>query len=115
MHVLIGIVLKSLLVAGITLGLLKLMKSRSAAERSWVAHIGLLALVIMAFAPMVLPTWNVETPALLSTQAEPAAIANKSPTTSPLATSPAVTAAARTATSQPAVALPAITPTAATM
>jgi len=115
MPVLIGIALKSLLIAGLTLGLLKLMKSRSAAERSWVAHIGLLALVIMAFAPMVLPTWNVETPALLSTQAEPAAITDKSPTTSTLATSAPVTAAARTATSQSAVVLPAITPTAATM
>jgi len=65
MHVLIGIALKSLLIAGLTLGLLQLMKNRSAAERSWVAHIGLLALVIMAVAPLVLPSWNVEAPALL--------------------------------------------------
>ena len=65
MTVLIGIALKSLLIAGLTLGLLELMKRRSAAERSWVAHIGLLALVIMAFAPLVLPTWSVEAPALL--------------------------------------------------
>ncbi len=65
MHVLIGIVLKSLLIAGLTLGLLALMKRRSAAERSWVAHIGLLALVIMAFAPLVLPSWNVEAPAIM--------------------------------------------------
>ena len=66
MHVLIGIALKSLFIAGITLGLLTLMKQRSAAERSWVAHIGLLALVIMAFAPLVLPSWNIETPAFLN-------------------------------------------------
>jgi beta-lactamase regulating signal transducer with metallopeptidase domain len=66
MTVLIGIALKSLLIAGLTLGLLQLMKSRSAAERSWVAHIGLLALVIMALAPLVLPKWSVEAPALLS-------------------------------------------------
>src|SRR4051812_31290465 len=64
MHVLIGIALKSLLIAGLTLGLLQLMKSRSAAERSWVAHIGLLALVIMALAPLVLPSWNIEAPSL---------------------------------------------------
>ncbi len=64
MHVLIGIALKSLLIAGITLGLVALMKRRSAAERSWVAHIGLLALVIMAFAPLVLPSWSVEAPAM---------------------------------------------------
>lgn len=66
MTVLIEIALKSVLIAGLTLGLLELMKSRSAAERSWVAHIGLLALLIMAFAPLVLPSWNIETPALVS-------------------------------------------------
>jgi len=66
MSVLIAIALKSLLVAGLALGLLALMKRRSAAERSWVAHIGLLALVIMALAPLALPAWNVETPALFS-------------------------------------------------
>ena len=64
MHVLIGIAFKSVLIAGLTLGLLALLKNKSAAERSWVAHIGLLALVIMAFAPLVLPGWNVEAPAL---------------------------------------------------
>src|SRR3982751_5544246 len=67
MHILIGIALKSLLIAGITLGLLQLMKRRSAAERSWVAHIGLLALVIMALAPLALPSWTVEAPVLLGT------------------------------------------------
>jgi beta-lactamase regulating signal transducer with metallopeptidase domain len=66
-QVLIAIAAKSLLVAGATLGILMVMKKRSAAERSWVAHIGLLALVVMAFAPMVLPTWNVEAPALFGT------------------------------------------------
>ena len=70
MHVLIGIALKSLLIAGLTLGLLQLMKQRSAAERSWVAHIGLLALVIMAFAPLVLPSWNIETPAVFGQAAD---------------------------------------------
>ena len=65
MHVLIGIALKSLLIAGLTLGLLELMKRRSAAERSWVAHIGLLALVLLAIAPLALPNWNVEAPTLL--------------------------------------------------
>ena len=65
MHVLIEIALKSLLIAGLALGLLALLKRRSAAERSWVAHIGLLALLIVAFAPLVLPSWNVEAPALL--------------------------------------------------
>ena len=71
MHVLIGIALKSLLIAGLTLGLLQLMKKRSAAERSWVAHIGLLVLLIMAFAPLVLPSWNVEVPSLLGESTQP--------------------------------------------
>src|SRR5437764_92717 len=64
MPILVGIALKSLLIAGLTLALLQLMKSRSAAERSWVAHVGLFALVVMAFAPLVLPSWTVETPAM---------------------------------------------------
>jgi bla regulator protein blaR1 len=68
MSILIAIALKSLLVAGLTLGLLALMKHRSAAERSWVAHIGLLALIIMALAPLALPSWNIRTPALFSQQ-----------------------------------------------
>lgn len=65
MHVLIGIALKSLFIAALTLGLLQLMRKRSAAERSWLAHIGLLALVIMAIAPLALPSWNIEAPFLL--------------------------------------------------
>jgi bla regulator protein BlaR1 len=94
MHVLIGIALKSLLIAGLTLGLLAMMKKRSAAERSWVAHIGLLALVIMAFAPLVLPSWNVETPALFGqTAGEDTAIqpSIKAPETSSTAPSARVT------------------------
>jgi beta-lactamase regulating signal transducer with metallopeptidase domain len=72
MQVLIAIALKSLLVAGVTLGLLELMKRRSAAERSWIAHIGLVALVLLAFAPLVLPSWNIETPALFTQADQPA-------------------------------------------
>lgn len=68
MQVLIGIALKSLFITGITLGLLQLVNRRSAAERSWIAHIGLLALIIIALAPLALPKWNVEAPALLSQQ-----------------------------------------------
>jgi len=77
MSVLIGIALKSLLIAGLTLGLLKLLKARSAAERSWVAHIGLLALVIMAFAPLVLPSWNVAVP--IGGDASPAPVQTATP------------------------------------
>src|SRR6185503_13487776 len=86
MHVLIEIMLKSVLLAGLTLGLLQLMKSRSAAERSWVAHIGLLALVIMAVAPVVLPTWNIEAPALFNQTNAPAPLVQSAPIT-PVVTS----------------------------
>ena len=79
MQVLIAIALKSLLIAGLTLGLLALMKKRSAAERSWVAHIGLLALVIMALAPLALPSWNVEAPALLGRTPQAEASVQNSP------------------------------------
>jgi bla regulator protein BlaR1 len=91
MSVLIAIALKSLLIAGLTVGLLQLMKQRSPAERSWVAHIGLLALVIMALAPLVLPKWEIETPALLSN-----APAMETPAAAP-APAPAVKASARDA------------------
>jgi len=97
MSVLIAIALKSLVISGLALGLLKLMTNRSAAERSWVAHIGLLALVVMAFAPLVLPAWNVETPALLAPaseavpmQAAPAKIA-PAPVATAAAAQPAAT------------------------
>src|SRR4051794_25637859 len=110
MSVLIGIALKSLLIAGLTLGLLQLMRSRSAAERSWVAHIGLLALVIMAFAPMVLPSWNVETPAMLA----PAADTTPVPVIRPAASAPIVTGATtKTVFPQAAAALPSLSPLAA--
>ena len=60
MSVLIGIALKSLLVAGLTLGLLHLLRKRSAAERSWVAHIGQIGLVFMVFARLALPSCMLE-------------------------------------------------------
>ena len=79
MQILVEIALKSLVVAGLTLGLLQLMKRRSAAERSWVAHIGLLALVIIALAPLVLPTWNIEGPALFTPAKSAASVVQGAP------------------------------------
>ena len=75
MSVLIAIALKSLLIGGLTLGLLHLMRKRSAAERSWVAHVGLVALMIMAFAPLILPSWNVEAPRMLGQTQVPSGLA----------------------------------------
>ena len=93
---LIAIALKSLVVAGATLGLLRLMHRRSAAERSWVAHVGLVALVLLAFAPLVMPSWTVETPAFFASAGDAAAPV-------PATTEPA----ARTAASSVPTAMPA--------
>ncbi|MBW0006637.1 MAG: M56 family metallopeptidase [Sphingomonas sp.] len=116
MSVLIGIALKSLLIAGLTLGLLQLMKSRSAAERSWVAHIGLFALVLMAFAPLVLPSWNIETPSLFNSAAEPAATVPAPAAAPVVATNPAVTTtAAKSIAPVASSTLPSLNPVAAAM
>lgn len=119
MQVLIAIALKSLLIAGVALGLLGLMKHRSAAERSWVAHIGLLALVMLALAPLVLPSWTVEAPSLLgqvaeqpirvattATQSEPAAAA-VTDTIKPVAVAPQASRVSLSATA-PTMALYAV-------
>ena len=112
MPVLIAIALKSLLIAGLTLGLLTLMKRRSAVERSWVAHIGLLALVIMALAPLVLPSWNVEAPALLGRTSTVEAAAADSP---PMTAVASVPVAARPLPDIKVPARPSLSPTAAAM
>jgi beta-lactamase regulating signal transducer with metallopeptidase domain len=112
MPVLIAIALKSLLIAGLTLGLLTVMKRRSAAERSWVAHIGLLALVIMALAPLVLPSWNVEAPALLGRTSTVEAAAADSP---PMTAVASVPVAARPLPDIKVPARPSLSPTAAAM
>jgi beta-lactamase regulating signal transducer with metallopeptidase domain len=113
MHVLITIALKSLLIAGLTLGLLQLMRKRSAAERSWVAHIGLLALVIMAVAPLVLPSWNVEAPSILG-QTTPAETAALPTADAPMASSPvATTQAVQPGAVEPAPIVPSLSPLAA--
>ena len=55
---LIGLAWKSALIAGLTLGLLRLVRKRSAGERSLVAHIGLLALLALPVASLALPQWQ---------------------------------------------------------
>lgn len=62
MAILLGLVLKSLAIAAITLLTLRLTRSRSAAERSLIAHLGLLALVALPVATLVLPALNVPLP-----------------------------------------------------
>jgi len=87
--VLIAIALKSLLVAGGALVLLHVFRNRSAAERSWIAHIGLIALILLAFAPLALPRWTVEAPAVMGaapTASVAPAVSNEALRVSPTAT-----------------------------
>ena len=108
MDVLIAIALKSLVIAGATLGLLALFKRRSASERSWIAHIGLVALVVLAFAPLVLPGWTVEAPALLGQAPEPTPVIATAPLPStPVAAAPAAAASVNKAL--PPVTIPKMT------
>ncbi len=69
METLVGLGLKSLLIAGVTLGLLHLTRRRSAADRSWIAHLGLFALVALPLASLALPALSVEVPGALAVEA----------------------------------------------
>ncbi len=81
METLIGLGLKSLLIAGVTLGLLHFTRRRSAADRSWIAHLGLFALVALPLASLALPALSIEVPALR--EAVPTAAPTPLPATIP--------------------------------
>jgi beta-lactamase regulating signal transducer with metallopeptidase domain len=55
---LIEVAAKSVVVAGATLGALRLTRTRSAAERSLIGHLGLVALVALPAASFLAPGWN---------------------------------------------------------
>jgi len=59
MTFIIGLAVKSLVVAGLTLALLRLFRNASAAQRSWLAHAGLGALLLMPVVAMLLPALEV--------------------------------------------------------
>lgn len=54
---LLGLAWKSAIIAGLTLLLLRLARSRSAGERSLIAHAGLAALLLLPVATLALPEW----------------------------------------------------------
>lgn len=62
--------LKSLLVAAVTLGLLRLTRARSVGERSTIAHLGLFALVALPLASLALPTLSVPLPTAMARLAD---------------------------------------------
>lgn len=93
---------KSFIVAGGALLLLQLMRNRSAADRSWIAHLALIALLLLPVAVFALPSLDVEGPAFLVGEAKQIAPAAPAPVALPgseqafeagLAAAPAVAAA----------------------
>ena len=66
MDLLLPIAAKSFLVAAAVLLLLKLAQNRSASDRSWIAHLGLLAILLLPAAAIALPALNVEGPSFLA-------------------------------------------------
>jgi len=102
MTALLGLVLKSLVIAAITLLLLRLTRSRSAAERSLIAHLGLAGLVILPVATLMLPSLSMPVPEFVQSQFDaPTARVLPTPTAS-FAASDAPQAAAPAATASPA-------------
>lgn len=61
---------KSFLIAGGALLLLKLLKNRSASDRSWIAHLALVGLLVLPIATFALPTLDVAGPEFLVGKAE---------------------------------------------
>ena len=59
MGVLIAIALKSLIVAGGAFLLLQIARKRSAADRSLIAHLGLLAVLLLPAGSLFLPTLGI--------------------------------------------------------
>jgi bla regulator protein blaR1 len=55
---LIEVAAKSVVVAGAALGALRLTRKRSAAERSLIGHLGLVALIVLPAASLLAPGWN---------------------------------------------------------
>jgi beta-lactamase regulating signal transducer with metallopeptidase domain len=105
---LLGLAWKSIIVAALTLGLLRLARSRSAGERSMIAHAGLAALLALPAAILFLPQWA-PLPASWFARTVPAATAthaisvNPGSVVDPVATTASVPVVVDTAGSTPLV------------
>jgi beta-lactamase regulating signal transducer with metallopeptidase domain len=95
MESLLPIAAKSFLVAGIVLLLLKIARNRSASDRSWIAHLGLAAVLLLPVAAVALPALDVQGPAFLAASPEPAANIAAPAATAPAVESEAASPAAR--------------------
>ncbi|HEX8257328.1 MAG TPA: hypothetical protein VF589_06815, partial [Allosphingosinicella sp.] len=85
MDLLIELAWKSVLCAGAALALLRLFRSRSAAEKALVAHLGLVALILLPLASLWLPSIELPAPGAVAealpmlAPAEPAPLAMAAP------------------------------------
>ena len=70
METILFLAAKSFLIAGGALLLLQLMRKRSAVDRSWIAHLALVALLVLPIAAFALPSLDVEGPAFLVGETE---------------------------------------------
>ncbi|HEX9946282.1 MAG TPA: M56 family metallopeptidase [Allosphingosinicella sp.] len=77
---------KSLVTSGAALLLLGLLQGRTAGERSWIAHAGLLATLLLPAAIVLLPNWQVDAPISLPGESAAPALAEVA---APLPASPA--------------------------
>jgi beta-lactamase regulating signal transducer with metallopeptidase domain len=92
MEWIVPLAVKSAFVAGGALLLLKLLKNRSAADRSWIAHLALAGLLLLPVATFALPTLDVAGPEFLVGKAEvqspsPVVLPRTAPTPEPAAKS----------------------------
>ena len=92
MESLILLAAKSLIVAGGALLLLKLAQHRSACDRSWIAHLGLAAVLILPVAAVAFPALEVAAPAFLASA--PAETTAAAPVASHIATAEAASSGA---------------------
>jgi beta-lactamase regulating signal transducer with metallopeptidase domain len=83
---------KSLVTSAAALLLLGLLKDRTAGERSWVAHAGLLATLLLPAAILFLPDWRVDSPISLPGAAAGPALTDSAtlPSSAPAAAPPAL-------------------------
>ena len=66
MEWILSLALKSVIVAGMALLLLRLARDRSAIDRSWIAHLGLAAVLLLPLAVIALPALEVAGPSFLA-------------------------------------------------
>jgi beta-lactamase regulating signal transducer with metallopeptidase domain len=93
MEWLIPLAAKSFVIAGCALLLLRLLKNRSASDRSWIAHLALAGLLLLPVAAIALPTLDVAGPEFLVGKAEVSSPSSVLPPVPYQAAAPAVASA----------------------